>query len=234
MPILYLKATRPEVRAVVRSLPGLLSGQQADATGVVAQVLNAIGLQFLGLVKEAFLTKARGGTDEAGIKWPPLKPATIAYSRRHPGRPTGKRPLLTSDLDKLWRNTYAHTYRWLLAKGQSNAAASGQAAAHAWIVTKQAGGKTVLGEYGKVPVEILRDRGILYASLSHAITGPGAVGVGTNDIRGGTHHRGNPAKGIPERAFWPDAEHVPERWIGRVMDTLSDGVGLLLRRLFGR
>ena len=37
----------------------------------------------LGFIKQAFITQARGETDEAGDSWKPLAKSTVAYSRRH-------------------------------------------------------------------------------------------------------------------------------------------------------
>jgi hypothetical protein len=231
---IYLRMSREKVRAAVRELPGIVAGNQPDPTGAVRELLEALGLQFLTLVKLAFVEKSSGGTDEAGIKWAPLKKETVAYSRKHPGRPKGRRPLLTAAQDERWRKLYAGAVRGLMAKGDSADEAKGHGAAYAWMVIKAEGGKTVLDVYGNVPVEILSDTGKLFTSIGFAVIGPGAVGVGTNDERAPTHHYGDPRRNIPQRPLWPEPEQVPQRWVDGIMETLSNGLDILLRRIFGR
>lgn len=219
----------------LRSLPQLLAGKVSDPTNAVQGLLGAVGLQALALVKEAYITKARGGTDEAGISWQPLKPKTVAYGRRHAGlrrKGNGKRPLLTAAQDKLWRGVFARAYRRLNAKGDKDAA--GNAAALAWAVVKRQGGKTILGEYGGTKVEIGRDTGRLLNSLSPG-TAPmptsgdqvlrvetGSVAVGTRVPYAEAFHR--------KRPLWPDESRIPDAWWQRIGQTIAEGIGNLLRR----
>ena len=53
--------------------------------GELRSVQLVIGVVALSSIKDAYVTKARGGTDAMGIKWPPLSPATIARRRKGPG-----------------------------------------------------------------------------------------------------------------------------------------------------
>lgn len=41
------------------------------------EILEAIGIQVLSWMQEDFRTKARGETDPAGVKWDPIKPASM-------------------------------------------------------------------------------------------------------------------------------------------------------------
>jgi hypothetical protein len=74
---IHVLATRDAVREAIARIP-----QEALAGGALANGMMArAGLALLGRVKRAYIAKARGGTDEAGGRWVPLKPATIARRR---------------------------------------------------------------------------------------------------------------------------------------------------------
>lgn len=237
---LVYRGTREQLRLRLRQLPGVLSGRVPDPTGAAESIRQAVGIEALSILKEAYVAKARGGTDEAGIRWAPLDPKTIAYGRRHPGlkRGRGPRPLLTKQQDELWRGVFAGTYRRLAAAGDENA--GGNAAALAWVLVKARGGKTILGEYGSRPAEILRDTGRLLNSLSPAHPDnvlrqqPGEVSVGTNVVYAERHHRGDPGRNLPARPLWPDdGDRWPATWTQRLLDVVADGVRDLTRRLAG-
>lgn len=231
MPVVTIrvKASRAKLRAMLAQLPAILSGRQPDPTGLVKQLHLRVGVMALSLVSMAFAEKSRGGTDEAGISWPALKPETIAYKRRHPGLVRGKpggRPLLTADQDALWRRTYS----WMLKKTDGD---RGHSAAAAWLVTKAAGGQTILSMYGNTPVEILIDKGILYRSLSPSLNEPGpngvleatpgAITVGTRVPYARSHHWGVPSRNLPARQLWPHGKW-PEVWIAELRDVWVSGV----------
>ena len=72
-----------EARALAHELARSI-GNATDPAGAGQAFLTALGWAALSDVKNAFITKARGGTDEMGIKWPPLKPETIARRRVGP------------------------------------------------------------------------------------------------------------------------------------------------------
>jgi len=221
--------TEEQLRQVVAELPRALAGQRAgaEARAVARAVLEAVGIEALAIIKEAYIDKSRHGTDAAGVKWRPLSPATLAYRRRHPrltrqrgrARRAGraKRPLLTAVQDRTWRRIYvAMLHRKKTAK---------EAAMLAWAVVKRMGGRTVKAVYGAVGYEIGRDTGRLLNSLS-----PGApqnilrvrVGqavVGTNVAYADAFAAVRPF--IPEN--WPD---VWQERIARVMaDTIAVALG---------
>lgn len=138
-----------------------------------------VGLQVLSLIKQAFVIKARGGTDAAGESWKPLAKSTVAYSRRHPGVlwPGEKRApfapswMLTVKQRERWWSLYrsfgggAPAGAGYHAKGQGG----GWAAARAWAIVKAEGAKTLMSEYGDTPTLILRSTGFLLNSLSPGI-----------------------------------------------------------------
>lgn len=237
--------SRAQLMERLRQLPKLLSGRTIASSDVASQVLGALGLQALSLIKEAYIVKARGGTDEAGISWAPLSPKYVAYSRRHPGLARkraaaakagrARRPLLTAAQDKLWRQIFARSLRRFQRAGRGDA--KGAAAAIAWATLKRAGGKTILAEYGNRPHEIGRDTGRLFNSLSPGSapaaanedqifrTDPGAVTVGTNIAYAAPFHK--------RRPLWPDEANIPASWWQRLGETLGDGIEMVLRQLGG-
>jgi hypothetical protein len=76
--VIYVRAARDEVVKAIQHIP-----QEAlSGSSVADAMMTRCGMTALGRIKRAFVTKARGGTDEAGEKWKPLSPVTIAR-RRH-------------------------------------------------------------------------------------------------------------------------------------------------------
>ncbi|MDE2097160.1 MAG: hypothetical protein KGL39_07930 [Patescibacteria group bacterium] len=240
MPEIHSRLDHKQAEAILTTLPALLSGHAPDPTGLVRQLQLALGVQAISLVRQAFVTKSRGGTDEAGITWKPLDQRYVAYGRRHPGlkrKKPGERPrgLLTAKQDERWRKIFAMTYRVLRTKGMPDEQARGNAAANAWNVLKAEGAKTILDTYGKAPVEIGRDTGRLLNSLSPGVGGasgnadqvfrtePGAVIVGTNVKYAAPFHA--------RRPLWPKDDQWPKVWLDHLESTLFAGVEILLRRL---
>lgn len=250
MPTVYVHATRPQIRQMMRVAIGALAGNHADATGQVRQLMLAMGMEAMSIVKEAFLVKAAGGTDEAGLTWPPLSPKTIAYSRRHPGLTAKRnaataegrpgRPLLTKAENDRWKKIFAGRVHAYQKKGASLKEAKAHAAATAWMILKAEGGKTILGEYGDTKVEILRDTGLLLNSFSPGVpskeqilrTEPGAVILGTNRKGAADHHRGIPGR-LPQRRLWPEVSSWPAAWWDRIAGVLRQGTISLVTRMLG-
>lgn len=221
-------SNRQTLRQLLASLPAILAGDGSagQAQRIREAVLKAGAVEMLAIIKDAYMAKARGGTDEAGIRWAELKPETIAYHRRHPGLNArrGKaakkgremRPLLTDAQDRVWRAVYASS----LGRTRDRA----QSAASAWAVVKAMGGKTILKEYGSQPVEIGRDTGRLLASLSPgqqdcllSVLGS-RVTVGSNVEYAGHFHR--------RRPLWPEV--LPDAWQERVAQVMADALMLAL------
>jgi hypothetical protein len=182
--------TRAELKALTYRLGAILAGREADTLGVARGFLLSLGVAALSDIKDAFVTKARGGTDEMGIKWPPLSKEYLAYGRRF-GRgekvkltraagldlklnrfaPGGDKGLLTKDQLIRWRKIFASLVpRFYMSTGNI-AFAKTRAAQIAWATLKKEGAKTKLEVFGSRPAEILRDTGILLNSLSPGIVG---------------------------------------------------------------
>lgn len=219
------------LEATLRQLPKLV-----QSPGMARDAMNAlkvrVGLQALSFIRQAFIVKAKGGTDEAGERWPPLQRSTIAYSRRHPGVlfPGKKRaPFRPS-----WMLTKKQRARWWALNAQVGAAM-------AWVILKSEGAKTIIGEYGDTKVETLRDKGLLLNSLSPGVppdsgtsTPTGrehqvfklestSVVVGTNRKHAAAHHKGIPGK-LPQRRLWPKPNRWPAKWWDLLLSQARQGM----------
>src|SRR3989304_5315535 len=199
-------------------------------------------MEALSLIKEAFVIRARGGTDDSGLKWEPLKRATVAGRRPPPHKKVGERPrgLLTVAQDDLWRKVYGTTLARLKGKGFAVGDAKGLAAAQAWITVKAAGGKTRLDTLGGRQVDILRDTGTLLNSLSPGKDGhsghenqifrleAGSVIVGTNRKGAAAHHYGTSR--LPQRPLWPEPAKWPAYWWELLVGVAKSGIAAMVAR----
>lgn len=234
-----VRASRPQVLRAIRYLP-IVAAHGASARSAAYALMTRMGIACLGRIRKAFLDKARGGSDETGLRWKPLSPKTIAYSRRHPRVP-GKNVrarfapswMLTSRQRTRWSQLYS---RYLVAfKGDKH-----HAAAAAWRVLKSEGAQTLIGTYGNTQVEILRDTGLLFNSLSPGVqitpgmirpprkanqifrVGPGQVIIGTSRKWASVHHRGNAH--VPQRRLWPEPARWPTSWWTDILEQSQQGV----------
>lgn len=247
----YLRTTKAAVLDAIRSLPAACSGHVSETTNAAQALLTRIGLTALGHIREAFVAKARGGTDDCGLAWPKLAKSTVAYGRRHPGVlwPGSKRaPFAPS-----WMLTTRQRERWWdLYRGFAGTASAGSAyhargvargyaAARAWMALKAEGAKTLMGQYGDTQVEILRNTGLLLNSLSPGVdvdaaggtspqipnqvfrVGAGWVIVGTTRKFAAVHHHGVPGK-IPQRRLWAPPSQWPRAWWDDMLEQLRDGL----------
>lgn len=247
--VIHVRASRRQVVKILRQLPGAIGGS-TDSGGYQQATLVRMGLAALDKIQEAFVTKARGGTDEAGDRWKPLSPYTIA-ARRHPGVPpkasrAAKRPsfMLSAAERKRWWKLYSRN----LSRFKGDKA---HAAASAWFVLKQEGARTMLSAYGGMNVEILRDTGLLLNSLKPGAPAESApsspprvpkqvfrigqrdVKIGTNREWAWTHHQGIPGR-IPQRRLWPEPGRWPRSWWQAILEQGREGVIDILTYLLTR
>ena len=223
----YVAATHAELRRLLSTLPKVAGASDA--------VLTVVGLAALGRIRQAFVAKARGGTDEAGDSWAPLSPKTIAYSAtRQRGRggrtkTEKKRASFPSQaLNAKQQSRWWEVYRRALAQYRGD---RGHAAAVAWLVLKGEGATTLLQKYGGRKVEILRDTGLLLNSLSPGTgsaeqvfrVGGGAVIIGTNRRGAAAHHGGIPGR-LPQRRLWPEPNKWPASWWADILDAGKQAV----------
>lgn len=207
-----------------RQLPKILEGR-GDRADLMRGLQLRLGVVLLSKIQQAFVVKSRGGVGSDGIRWKPLRPETIAQRRATAAERKqlgigGKRVrgLLTPAEDKRWRAIFYHTYASLVAKyGMSDKEAKGKAAAKAWNILKSEGAKTKLAVLGGRQVDIGRDTGRLFKSLSPGVedrpsgaaeqifeTPPGAVTVGTNVVYASRFHALRP--------LWPRDGNIPDAW----------------------
>lgn len=222
----HTKATRYSLRQAIAKVPAAARAGGATANAMMIRC----GMALLGRIKQAFIVKARGGTDDCGESWKPLSPKTIAYSRRHPGVPkpsvrAASRPswMLTDQQNKRWWDLYRQGLA--IFKGDR-----GSAARRAWAISRDEGAETLLDKYGKTQVDILRDTGLLLNSLSPGTTsgdqvlriGNGEVTVGTNRKHAGVHHRGNSR--TPQRRLWAEPRKWASTWWADITDQARAGL----------
>ncbi len=248
---IYLRTTSAEVHRIIAQLPAMASGRIPGPPGLVEQLQVRIGLAALGNIKNAFLIKSRGGTDETGERWPPLSPTTIAYSRRHPRVPSKRqraafRPSFA--LTPTQREQWWSTYRRYLGRYNGDKT---HAARAAWAVLKASGVRTLLDMYGDTAVDILRDTGLLFNSLTPGCDPavarpvppqveeqvfqvlPGEVIIGTSRKWAWTHHHGIPGK-LPQRRLWPAPARWTPSWWETITEQASAGLEEIARFLLGR
>lgn len=242
--------TYPEAVAVVRQLPAVLAGVLPDPYGLSRGVLLRAGVALLSEVQRDFVRKSRGETGRDGIKWAPLKPETVARRRSNPAELRGlgirkgrRRPSLTNAQDRRWRAVYWHTWQRLRID-LDDSQAKRRAAATAWAVVKAEGAKTQLELLGSRRVDILRDTGELFRSLSPGVEdkpsgadgqvfriAAGRVTVGTN--KKPWHHRGDEKRNLPARPLWPPSGEIPDAWRGTVDAAVATGIAEAVVKLLG-
>lgn len=259
--VIYTRASRDDIRRIAATLPAIMSGRATDDHGIAHgfKMLNAY--VFLGFVKTAFDVKGQGGTDEAGIKWAPLSKEYLAYGRRfqkgeqaklkqaaglgkgNNRSPGGKGGLLTAAQEKLWWQVYKRNLAWLAAR-ELLPIAKGKAAAIAWTEVKKAGGKTKLDVYGSRQVQIGKDVGTLYNSLSpgelvqNGTTAsllpapnqiiedrPGELIIGTNVPYAAAFHK--------RRPLWPEPDQIPQSWFDGIAEVAVGGLIAAVKLLHG-
>lgn len=249
---IYVRASIHQTRSVLRQLPAIISGNSPIGQDASRALALRLGVECMSFQKQAYLTKARGGTDEAGVKWAPLSGYTImkrlqkgkgrrgiqygvkierAFRRYQKAKEayiaTAKR--LGGFSKRVKRSTVAKTkaklekldLRLKLAKQRWEKAEANLQAAIAGI-------------------EILRDTGRLYNSLSPGESGqikpdgflevePGVAVVGTNveyapdhmQGRGFGHPNGPP---MPARPPLVDPALWPASWWNRLTNAATHGI----------
>lgn len=237
--------SRAQLRQVLGSLPSILAGRVADPLRIARGLQLRVGVALLSRVQQAFVVKSRGGTGDDGIKWKPMKPASIAQRRTTAaerrqlgiGGRNRTRGLLTPTQDRRWRKIFGSRKAALIARyGMSEAAASARAAQIAWAVLKAEGAQTKLAVLGGRQVDICRDTGRYFRSLSPGVDDqpsgadgqvfdvpPGRVIVGTN-----VAYAGRQAK---LRPLWPAGGRLPAAWWAFLLRVAVRGLARAARLL---
>jgi phage gpG-like protein len=181
MQVIEFRGSRADLLQKVRFLVRVLAGREHDPLGLQRELLIPVSFSLLANVRDAYVTKARGGTDAMGVSWPPLSKKYLAYGRRFGkgeqaalkraaglGAGHHHRGLLTAAQNKRWKAIYARCLaRFLLSMPEREA--KGRAAQAAWAVLKREGAKTKLEVFGNRQAEILRDTGQLLNSLTPGV-----------------------------------------------------------------
>ncbi len=237
-PIIFI-GERGKVVDLALQLAAILAGDAKDELNIGRAFLLTIGQETLNNVTEAYKIKAKGGTDEMGIKWPPLKPSTIAARRVGP-RDKKNDPAI-KEREKLVAKEYRVAYKRLV-QSMSPRQARTRAKQVSQAAVTRATGKTKVDVLGNRQVLILRDTGILLNSLGAGellISGatvsynkpsdsggeyqvmevqPGSVIVGTNVLYAATHQYGDAKRNVPRRQFLPDSDsEMPVKWWDRIV-----------------
>lgn len=168
------------MRAQFRKLPEIISGKQPDVNGIGRVFKSYFAYHWFEKVRQAYIKKSQGGTDENGIRWTPNAPSTIA---RRPMRESdmrlvrGKsvspvdervRGLLTPAQDALWRAIFRSNYLRLLSR-ESPGAAKARAAQIAWGILKRMGAQTKFDVLSKRNLPIGISSGALLQACSPGV-----------------------------------------------------------------
>lgn len=262
--VIYTRLSKAELFARLAEIPRILSGRTSDHLGIARGFKLRLAVAWFSKIKQAFIVKARGGTDEAGISWPALSKAYLAYGRgpfstrragkSAPGKVRGgprdgqqKDGFLSKAQMKRWRQVYSQNVAWMAGREPLGEARS-HAAAIAWNVLKREGAKTKLDVFGNRSVEILRDRGLLFNSLSPGVLAesgpdasysppadqvvedkPGSLAVGTN-VEYAKYHQGDDDK-PGRRRLWPNADEVPASWQEDFNETAASGIPVAIEMI---
>ncbi|MGE3410127.1 MAG: hypothetical protein AB7I37_25310 [Pirellulales bacterium] len=252
--VIYTRLSRSELKARLAQLPRILSGHVTDSLGIARGFKLRLAVAWLSKIKQAFIVKARGGTDECGISWPPLSPKYLAYGRgpkstRTAGKhsPGGKDGFMSKTQLAAWRKIYARNLAWL-AVDLPLVESKARAAQIAWAAMKRQGVKTKLQVFGSRVVEILRDRGLLFNSLSPGILSergpdasysppdgqalidnPGELLVGTN-VDYAKYHQGDDEQ-PGRRRIWPRADEIPASWLEDFSETAASGIPVAIQMI---
>lgn len=227
------RGTREELMAVLHAVPGILAGKIPVPSHIIQSFYTRIGVALLSQIQQDFLAKSRGAVGRDGIKWKPLSPQTIAArpvtagERKALGIKNGPRGMLTPAENTRWKAIYAANLARMAAKGLADA--KSRAAQMAWAILKSQGAKTKLAVLGSRQVDMGRDTGAMFRSLTPGqedrASGaedqvfellPGGVRVGSNVPHFEHFHKVRPVwplDGTVPEAWWPGIEAAIERGI---------------------
>jgi hypothetical protein len=201
--VLRARLTKRSARSAVAGVPKGMT--RDDAKDALERCATAI----LVRIYDAFLVKSRGGTDDAGDRWAPLTPSTVAARLRKAGiKPNkrSKRPVAKSEND----SSPAVRRARAVIKGQSRPPRYDKRDAGLLILNETGALLDSLSPFSDSPHKVVRvDRG--------------QVSIGTNRPGAMAHHHGVPGK-LPQRRLWPSPDNWPAHWWRDILDEVVQGV----------
>lgn len=90
MPTITFRGSRDDLRRLLASVPGVLSGSAPDPLRVARGLQLRLSTALLSQILQEIVTLSRGGTSRDARRWAPLRPATLA-KRLAKERKAGKR-----------------------------------------------------------------------------------------------------------------------------------------------
>lgn len=253
--ISYFRGTKAELRRQIYHLVAIMSGRASDENHIGKQFAMAIGYQFLADIHNAYDEKARGRIDDMGYQWAPLSPITLFRRRNQSGQPNEAAQRKLERLQKsrkgFLRDREQEHLLYLTSIGYNPDSRLSKKIARQVAEAKYSSQESMLSAAAAGDVEILKDTGVLFGSLTPGVlqgfhyskptvpggedqifdVNPGEVILGTS-VEYGHHHQHGTSR-IPARPFLPvKAEDVPAIWWDRVMQVASDSFSSILRRYF--
>lgn len=188
------------------SLPQEITGDNVVTRRMLEKCANTL----LGLIRDSFIVKSLGGTDDAGDRWAPLKKVTIENR-------ANKRKGRVSSFSKKRKGESSKVYDSSVRRARSIMKSKGRTPTH--------------NKYARRDNAILHDSGALLESLTpHSSSryqvlevGNGTFAVGTTREGAYAHHRGVPGK-LPQRRLWPSPNNFPDKWWDMILKDIQGGM----------
>lgn len=145
---LTVRTRLPKARldGILADLPDYITGKRPDVYGLGKAFKSKLAFFLYTKIREAYLVKSVGGTDELGYRWKPLKTSTLARRPKTTWEVRQKaanwrvkgRGVLTVGEDRAWKAAYRRAYVKLSAI-MGSTVAKREAERHAWAALRAAG-----------------------------------------------------------------------------------------------
>lgn len=202
----YFRGSYDEARAISRRLARIMAGEGTEGRDIARGVNLAVGMAALSDIKSDFVRKSRGGTGEDGVKWEPLKPATIA----------GRRATI-ADLKRAREGKVKLSERQVEILRDTGILLNS-------LSPGQLGG-------GALPSSYSPPAGDGGAAQILRTVANGAY-VGTTVPYAAVHQHGSESRNIPARPFLP--HRIPDKWARKWLRVANQALAIGARLLFER
>ena len=216
--------TREQLVEKLRGFVHAVTGHGPSSDPNLIGVSEAIGMAALSDIKADYLVKARGGRGQDGVQWAPLAQSTIENRLRRFKKSGGFDKHKSKIKGKIQAGLFA---KYLQSMPEAEAKKKAKSAAE--IMAKHETTMAFLDN-----LEILRDTGVMFNSLSPGQTGSetkfevGQITLGTNVPYAKFHQTGT--KRMPARPFLPEPEQIPDVWWQNWLDAGVIATEAALRR----